>query len=99
MGKPHLHALDSKGKSFHIQYQLSEKSPSDEIKIVTNESSLNSVYFVDKIILIKNPQLLFRWIANKLSQPLAHSLFWLNLIYMVPFVDLLLFYQKNRNLK
>jgi hypothetical protein len=83
---------NSKGRNYQVEYQLSEKSLADEIKILTTESNMISVYFVDKKVLMKNPKLLVSWTINKLKEPFTNPLFWQAMIYISPFLCVLLFY-------
>ncbi|OGG12683.1 hypothetical protein A3D77_04160 [Candidatus Gottesmanbacteria bacterium RIFCSPHIGHO2_02_FULL_39_11] len=78
--------INSKGKHYSLEYQLSEKSPSQIVQLVTNEANLLSVYFVDKKSLLKNPQLSAIWALEKLKEPFTNLLYWLSLIYISPFL-------------
>lgn len=75
---------DSKGKKYFVEYQLSENSPSQLLKIVKNESDILSVYFPDKKQLVRNPGEFLQWFINKLNEPLSNKMFWFTLIHVLP---------------
>lgn len=83
---------DSKGENYNVEYQLSEKGISQEIKLIKSDPGV-SVYFVDKKSLIKNPKALFFWGIHKLGEPFINPMFWLTAILVTPFIFIMLFYQ------
>jgi len=80
---------DSKNKKYTVEYQLSETSPSEELKLVTNEANLLSVYFVNKHLLLRRPGLFIFWLFHKAIEPLTNLCYWITMVYIGPFIGLL----------
>jgi hypothetical protein len=83
--------IDSKGKKYTIEYQLSKVSPTEELQLINTEGDLITVYFPDKKSLIKQPVAGAKWLIAKIVEPLGNPLFWVNGAYCLPFFGLLLF--------
>ena len=89
---------NSQGKKYTVEYQLSEKSLADEIKLITDEADLLTVYFIDKKSLVREPTQLFPWAINKVVEPLSNSMHWVTLAYVSPFLVLLFWSLYNTQL-
>lgn len=89
----------SKRKAHSIEYQLSEMSPSRDLKIIKNEADLLSVYFVDKKILLTNPLEGGRWLVHKVTEPLANLMFLATFLHIAPFLWVLFLENKKYPLR
>ena len=81
---------DAKNKKYTVEYELSEMSPSEELKLVTDEADFLSVYFINKKLLFENPGLLISWIMQKGSEPFTNPKLWLTAAHILPLLGLLL---------
>lgn len=80
----------SKGVRYSVEYLLSQASPARSIELVTSESQLISVYFIDKQSLIRLLPASV-WFFQKLSEPFANPMFWVTLAHIIPFFSMLFF--------
>jgi len=83
---------DSLNKNYAIKYELISSDPNSQVKLITDESTLNSVYFVDKKSLFKNPSELFSWTIAKISEPFYNPMFWFCLFSILPLLSFLLWF-------
>jgi len=85
---------NSKGQNYKIDYNVEPKISKNSVEINNEESTLNSVYFVDKKEL-KNPKTLIKWVGLKAREPLLNPFFWVGFVGMLPWFLVLLF-KKNK---
>lgn len=81
--------FDSLDKKYTLKYLLVSDDPQSQVEIITSESTLNSVYFADKIGLIKNSSEFTIWFSSKISEPFQNSMFWICLTSLLPLVLLI----------
>ena len=83
--------FDSEGKTYAVQFQLTENSPSQRIRLISDEADLLSIYFADRKILFHYPLLLATWFMHKLREPMTNIKFWFTLIHLLPFLTVLIY--------
>ncbi|MFA7676126.1 MAG: acyltransferase [Candidatus Shapirobacteria bacterium] len=77
---------DSKNKKYIIEYKIEPRNSLDKIEISEKENQFISVYFLNKIDLIKNPRIFVWWFLNKTREPFLNKFFWIYLTLTLPLI-------------
>lgn len=71
----------SRGKTYTLEFQLTQPDLSRPVKLIADEQQFISVYF--------NPENSWRWLVNKLTAPYTNPLYWFTMLNLVPLLGLL----------
>ena len=71
----------SQGKTYTLEYELTQADPARGIKLIADGEKFISVYF--------RPGNQWRWLINKLVSPLTSPMYWLTLLNLAPLLIML----------
>ena len=78
----------SLGQLYTVEYEILPANPNIHVDINTSEGGIHPVYFMHKSDLL-NFGVFSHWIFAKLREPFINPLFWLGMIFVVPFLGIL----------
>lgn len=80
---------DAQGKQFAVEYQIVQEDPARALIIETGDADFRTLYLTNKSELLKNPQALFTFVLNKLTEPFLKPSAIYTMVQLAPFMLLI----------